>query len=60
MLNTAEADELAQLPGIGPARARAIVEHRRRHGLFKSVDGLQEVDGIGPATIQRIRGLVAP
>jgi competence protein ComEA len=59
-LNTATSEELAELPGIGPALARAIVEDRRRRGRFKTVAGLTRVRGIGPVTVERIRGLVAP
>ena len=60
MLRTATAEQLAQLPGIGPARAKAIVDERRRNGPYKSVDGLTRVSGIGPATIERIRRFVVP
>ncbi len=59
-LSTATPEELAELPGIGPALARAIVEDRRRRGRFKTVDGLTRVRGIGPVTVERIRGLVMP
>jgi competence protein ComEA len=59
-LNTATSEELEELPGIGPALARAIIEDRRRRGRFKTVDGLTRVRGIGPVTVERIRGLVVP
>ena len=54
-LNTATPAELEELPGIGPATATAIVEHRERHGPFASVDDLSEVSGIGPAKLEAIR-----
>ena len=55
-LNTADAATLArELQGIGESRARAIVEHRRRHGPFSSVDELALVRGIGPKTVERNR-----
>lgn len=53
-LNTATVAELELLPGIGPGRARKIVEHRAAHGPFLTVDELKAVRGLGPATIQRI------
>ena len=56
-VNTAGAAALEVLPGIGPALAAAIVEHRQRHGPFASVDELVEVSGIGPAKLERIRPL---
>ena len=57
-LNTATPAELEELPGIGPATATAIVEHREGHGPFASVDDLSEVSGIGPAKLEAIRDLV--
>ena len=55
-LNAADAATLArELQGIGESRARAIVEHRRRHGPFRSVDELALVRGIGPKTVERNR-----
>lgn len=58
-LNRASTGDLERLPGIGPARARAIVRWREVHGRFRSVDDLLEVSGIGPATLERLRPLVA-
>jgi competence protein ComEA len=57
-LNRASETELATLPGIGPVRARAIVENRTRHGPFRTLDDLARVPGIGPATLERLRGIV--
>ena len=55
-LNTADVATLSRdLLGIGETRARAIVEHRRRHGPFRSVDELALVRGIGPKTVDRNR-----
>lgn len=59
-VNAAGATELAQLPGIGPATAEAIVEHRRTHGPFASHDALLDVPGIGPATLERMRPHLRP
>jgi competence protein ComEA len=57
-INTASAAELESLPGIGPATASAIVEHRERHGPFASVDALGDVSGIGDAKLAQLRDLV--
>ena len=56
-LNRESAATLEVLPGIGPARARAIVAERER-APFRSVDEVQRVRGIGPRTVERLRGLV--
>jgi competence protein ComEA len=57
-LNSATADELDALPGVGPATAAAIIAHREQHGPFGSVDDLADVRGIGPAKVEALRGLV--
>lgn len=57
-INTADAFILELLPGIGPAKARAIVAHRREHGQFESIDDLLEVNGIGQATLDNMRQYV--
>ncbi len=57
-LNSAGLEELVALPGIGPARAARIVEHRSRFGRFTAPEELEAVPGIGPATVARLRGLV--
>lgn len=54
-VNRASAEELEALPGIGPALAERIVDHRTRHGPFRSPDALVDVPGIGPAVLERIR-----
>ena len=55
-LNTADAETLDRaLDGIGPAKARAIVEYRTAKGAFTSVDELLEVKGIGAATLEKNR-----
>lgn len=54
-INTATQAELETLKGVGPAKAKAIIEYRQKKGSFKSVDDLQNVSGIGPATVQKLR-----
>lgn len=55
-LNSATQHDLEQLPRIGPATAKAIVEYRQLHGLFKSIQDLEKVKRIGPKTVE----LIAP
>ena len=54
-INTATLEQLQLLPGIGEARARAIVSMRKQSGGFKSLDDLLEVKGIGKAMLDRLR-----
>jgi len=57
-LNTATAEQLDVLPGVGPVTAAAIVAWRHANGRFSTVDQLSEVDGIGPARLEKLRPLV--
>ncbi|MDR3662401.1 MAG: ComEA family DNA-binding protein [Mycobacterium sp.] len=57
-LNSATAEQLDALPGVGPVTARAIVAWRAAHGRFTGVDQLGEVDGIGPGRLEKLRDLV--
>jgi competence protein ComEA len=59
-LNSATAEQLESLPGVGPATAAAIVDDRDRNGPFAAVDDLERVPGIGPAKLAALRDLVTP
>lgn len=54
-VNTAGADELAQLDGIGEVKATAIVEDREANGDYTALDGLTRVTGIGEKTVDGLR-----
>ena len=51
-INTASAEELAQLKGIGPKKAAVIIEFRKSHGPFQEPKDLVQVPGIGPKTFE--------
>lgn len=57
-LNTATAEELAGLPGIGEELARRIVEYRAEHGAFQSIEDIMEVSGIGEGKFAALEGRI--
>jgi competence protein ComEA len=57
-INTATAEELDNLPGIGPTTAQNIIDYRTQHGPFQRIDDLLNVPGIGPATFQLLKDLI--
>jgi competence protein ComEC len=58
-INTADAQMLDTLPGVGPSRAATILTHRKHNGPFKSCDALTEIYGIGPKTVDGLRSRCA-
>ncbi|MEW2389897.1 ComEA family DNA-binding protein [Streptomyces venezuelae] len=59
-LNTATAEQLDGLPGVGPVLAQHILDYRAQHGGFRSVEELREVNGIGDRRFADLQGLVRP
>ena len=57
-INTASAEELAVLPGIGPMLAERIVSYRKENGPFQRVEELLNVNRIGPKTLQRLENMI--
>ncbi len=57
-INTADADELDGLPGIGPVLAQRIVDYRTAHGPFSSTEELTQVEGIGQAIWESLQDLI--
>ena len=58
-INTASVQELEALNGVGPVKAQAIVDYRKAHGPFKSIDQIKDVKGIGDATFDKIKADIA-
>jgi len=54
-LNSATAQDLQALKGVGPAKAKAIIEYRDKNGPFKSVDELDKVKGFSAKTVEKLR-----
>ncbi|MEU0369479.1 ComEA family DNA-binding protein [Streptomyces sp. NPDC006283] len=59
-LNSASAEQLETLPGVGPVLAQHIIGHRTQNGGFRSVDELRDVNGIGDRRFEDLRNLVRP
>ena len=57
-LNLATQEQLESLPGIGPARARAIIAYRDQSGPFASIDEITAVSGIGQGILNNLQGLI--
>jgi competence protein ComEA len=57
-LNTATVEQLDQLEGVGPATAQKILEWRKQHGGFRSVDDLKQISGIGPKRFESLKDKV--
>src|SRR5262245_34275142 len=57
-LNTATAEQLDTLDGVGPATAQKILDYRRQHGGFRSIEDLGQIPGIGPKRLAALRGKV--
>ena len=57
-INTATKEQLMTLNGIGEVKAAAIIDYRRENGKFKSIEELDNVKGIGPKIIEKIRAYI--
>ncbi|WP_252502890.1 helix-hairpin-helix domain-containing protein [Sporosarcina sp. Marseille-Q4943] len=57
-INTADAQELMTIPGIGPSKAAAIIQYREEHGLFASPEAIMEVSGIGQKTFDKLESFI--
>ena len=58
-LNTASQAELESINGVGPSKAQAIIEYRKKNGPFKTVDELDKVPGFGAKTVDAVRKQVS-
>jgi competence protein ComEA len=54
-INTATQSELEAVKGVGPAKAKAIIQHRETNGKFKNVDELDNVKGFGKASVEKLK-----
>ncbi|MCB4812015.1 helix-hairpin-helix domain-containing protein [Methylovorus menthalis] len=58
-INTASKDELESLNGVGPAKAQAIIDYRKKNGGFKTVDDLNNVPGFGDKSLVKLKGQIS-
>ena len=58
-LNTATVEQLQSLPGIGPAMAKSIIEHRTKIGKFSRIEEIMNVKGVGEKKFQKIKDRLA-
>src|SRR5512141_576924 len=54
-INSASKEQLESLEGIGPVKAQAIIDYRKKNGSFKTLEDVKKVDGVGDATFEKIR-----
>lgn len=57
-LNTATADQLATIPGVGPKMAERIIDYRQKNGGFKKVEDLMNVSGVGEKSFLKMKPLI--
>ncbi len=57
-INTASAEELDTLPGVGPTIAQRIIDYRTENGPFQTIEDIMNVSGIGPSTFDNIKDLI--
>nr|WP_255348596.1 MULTISPECIES: ComEA family DNA-binding protein [Methylovorus] len=58
-INTASKEELETVKGIGPAKAQAIIDYRKKNGNFKTVEDLNNVPGFGDKSLAKLKGQVS-
>lgn len=58
-INTATAEQLTELPGVGETTAARILEYRENNGNFESKEQILDVKGIGEKTLQKISGMIS-
>ena len=57
-VNTADADELQSLPGVGETISALLIDERSKNGPFHYPEDLESVRGIGPWTLEKLRGMI--
>ena len=57
-LNKADSTELETLPGVGPAKAKAIIDYREKNGSFQQIEDIQKISGFGAKTFEKLEELI--